>query len=42
MGIHPERSVPELVNPAYMKAYKKGYSIESAAGLRERRDAMGR
>ena len=32
MGIHPERSIPELVNPAYMKAYKKGYSIESAAG----------
>jgi len=32
MGIHPERSVPELENPAYMKAYKKGYSIESAAG----------
>ena len=24
MGIHPERSVPGLVNPAYMKAYKKG------------------
>ena len=32
MGIHPERSVPGLVNPAYMKAYKKGYSVESAAG----------
>ena len=32
MGIHPERSVPGLVNPAYMKAYKKGYSVESASG----------
>ena len=32
MGIHPERSVPGLVNPAYMKAYKRGYSVESAAG----------
>ena len=32
MGIHPERSLPGLVNPAYMKAYEKGYSVESAAG----------
>ena len=32
MGIHPERSVPGLANPAYMKAYEKSYSIESAAG----------
>jgi Fe-S oxidoreductase len=32
MGIHPERSVPGLANPAYMKAYEKGYSVESAAG----------
>jgi Fe-S oxidoreductase len=32
MGIHPERSVPRLANPAYMKAYEKGYSVESAAG----------
>jgi FAD/FMN-containing dehydrogenase/Fe-S oxidoreductase len=30
MGIHPDRSVPVLVNPAYMKAYEKGYSVESA------------
>ena len=32
MGIHPERSVPGLANPAYMKAYEKSYSIKSAAG----------
>lgn len=32
MGIHPERSVPGLANPAYMKAYEKSYSLESAAG----------
>jgi FAD/FMN-containing dehydrogenase/Fe-S oxidoreductase len=35
MGIHPERSVPGLAPPAYMKAYEKSYSVESAAG-RER------
>ena len=32
MGIHPERSVPGLAPPAYMKAYEKSYSVESAAG----------
>ncbi|HAR22166.1 MAG TPA: hypothetical protein DCR47_06345, partial [Cryomorphaceae bacterium] len=32
MGIHPERSLPGIANPAYMKAYEKGYSVESAAG----------
>ena len=31
MGIHPERSVPGLAPPAYMKAYEKSYSVESAA-----------
>ena len=32
LGIHPERSVPELAPPAYMKAYEKSYSVKSAAG----------
>ena len=31
MGIHPERSVPGLAPPAYLKAYEKNYSVESAA-----------
>src|SRR5210317_2591567 len=31
MGIHPKRSVPGLAPPAYMKAYEKNYSVESAA-----------
>ena len=31
MGIHSERSVPGLAPPAYMKAYEKNYSVESAA-----------
>ena len=32
LGIHAERSVPELAPPAYMKAYEKSYSVKSAAG----------
>ena len=32
LGIHTERSVPELAPPAYMKAYEKSYSVKSAAG----------
>ncbi|HCP41480.1 MAG TPA: FAD-binding oxidoreductase [Cryomorphaceae bacterium] len=32
MGIHPERSIPGLVTPAYIKACEKSCSVESAAG----------